>query len=45
MIAFELADGEPPYLREPQLKAMFLITSKDSPTLESKDKYSKEVLI
>jgi len=41
MIAFELAEGEPPYLRLPQLKAMFVITSKDTPKLAT-DRFSSE---
>ena len=29
----ELAQGEPPYLRVPPLKAMFMITTNDPPRL------------
>lgn len=34
MVAIELCDGEPPYLRMPHLKAMHNIVSKDPPTLK-----------
>lgn len=44
MIAYELAEGEPPYLRQPQLRIMFLLTTKDSP-LPDKDKFSKKVYL
>jgi serine/threonine protein kinase len=31
IIAYELAEGEPPYLRLPPIKAMYEIVSKNSP--------------
>jgi len=34
IIAIELADGEPPYLRMPPLKVMYMIGSKDPPRLD-----------
>ncbi len=40
MIAYELAEGEPPYLRLPSIKAMYLIVTENPPTLNKK-KYSK----
>mmetsp|Transcript_17359 Transcript_17359/g.26847 ORF Transcript_17359/g.26847 Transcript_17359/m.26847 type:complete len:92 (+) Transcript_17359:85-360(+) len=33
IIGIELAEGEPPHLREPHLRAMFLISSKEAPEL------------
>lgn len=41
IIAIELADGEPPHLRMPPLKAMYMIGSKDPPRLDS-SRWSKE---
>ena len=35
MVAIELCDGEPPYLRMPHLKAMHNIVSKEPPTLKN----------
>ncbi len=35
MVAIELCDGEPPYLRMPHLKAMHNIVSKDPPVLHN----------
>lgn len=39
MIAVELADGEPPFLRLPPLKAMYFISTKDAYRL-NKAKFS-----
>jgi hypothetical protein len=39
VILIELAEGEPPYLRLPALKAMYFISTKDSHRL-SKQKFS-----
>ena len=36
IIAIELAQGEPPYLRIPPLKAMYSITANEPPRLTSK---------
>ena len=44
MIAFELVEGEPPYLRMPQLKAMYCIANKEPPIMKS-EKYSEKVFI
>ena len=33
IFALELADGEPPYISEPQQKVLYLIVTKDAPTL------------
>lgn len=41
IIAIELAEGEPPYLRMQPVKAMHYISSKDAPRLDPK-KFSKE---
>lgn len=41
MIAIELCEGEPPYLRLPHLKAMHNIVTKDPPILPNK--FSKEL--
>jgi serine/threonine protein kinase len=42
VIAVELAEGEPPYLRLPALKAMYFISTKD-PYRLNKAKYSPEL--
>lgn len=42
IIAIELAHGEPPHLRVPPLKAMFLITSSDPPKLNQKMNFSQD---
>jgi serine/threonine protein kinase len=41
IIAIELAEGEPPHLRMPPVKAMLMISSKDPPRLDNK-KWSPE---
>lgn len=33
MIAIELAEGEPPFLRMPPIKAMYEIVTRDPPTI------------
>jgi p21-activated kinase 2 len=33
MIAIELAEGEPPFLRMPPIKAMYEIVTRDAPTI------------
>ena len=40
IIAYELAEGEPPYLRLPPIKAMYEIVTKNSPMISNK--YSKK---
>lgn len=42
IVAIELVQSEPPYFREPPIRALFLIASNPSPTLERPEKYSKE---
>jgi serine/threonine protein kinase len=42
IIAVELIEGEPPYLRLPALKAMYFISTKDAYRL-NKNKYSSDV--
>lgn len=36
IFALELADGEPPYITEPQQKVLYLIVTKDAPKLQGK---------
>jgi p21-activated kinase 1 len=38
--AIEMAEGEPPHLHEPPLRALLLITTKGSPTLQHSDRWS-----
>lgn len=38
--AIEMAEGEPPHLHEPPLRALLLITTKGSPTLQHGDRWS-----
>ena len=40
--AIEMAEGEPPLLHEPPLRALLLITINGSPHLKQKDRWSKE---
>lgn len=40
--ALEMADGEPPYLHEPPLRALYLITTGRTPRLRKPDKWSKQ---
>lgn len=42
ILALELADGEPPYIREPPIKIMYKISCSEAPKLNSKD-WSKDV--
>ncbi len=35
IFALELADGEPPYISEPQQKVLYLIVTKDAPRLQN----------
>lgn len=44
MIAYELAEGEPPYLRQPQLRIMYLISTKESPQPDPQ-RFSKKVFL
>ena len=39
--AIEMAEGEPPLLNEPPLRALLLITISDSPTLQEPHRWSK----
>ena len=39
--ALEMADGEPPFLHEPPLRALLLITISDPPTLKTPAKWSQ----
>jgi len=41
ILALELADGEPPYIREPPIKIMYKISCSEAPKLNSKD-WSKD---
>ncbi|GMH62032.1 hypothetical protein TrST_g14162 [Triparma strigata] len=38
--AIEMAEGEPPMMREPPLRALLMITVKPSPTLKQPERYS-----
>lgn len=38
--AIEMAEGEPPHLHEPPLRALLLITTQGTPELKNKDKWS-----
>jgi len=40
--ALEMADGEPPHLHQPPLRALLLITTRPPPTLLKPDQWSKE---
>lgn len=35
IFALELADGEPPYISEPQQKVLYLIVTKEAPKLQN----------
>eukprot|EP00301_Raphidiophrys_heterophryoidea_P024008 c7662_g1_i2.p1 GENE.c7662_g1_i2~~c7662_g1_i2.p1 ORF type:complete len:486 (+),score=110.75 c7662_g1_i2:140-1597(+) len=41
IMALEMADGEPPWIDEPPLKALFLIVTKASPTLKDPSQWSE----
>jgi serine/threonine protein kinase len=40
----EMMEGEPPYMDNPPLKALFLITTKGIPPLQDKDKWSDDLI-
>jgi len=42
IMAMEMAEGEPPYMDFPPLRALFLITTKGIPPLKETDKWSPE---
>jgi len=42
IMAMEMAEGEPPYMDFPPLRALFLITTKGIPPLKEDEKWSKE---
>lgn len=35
VFALEIADGEPPYISEPQARVLYLIVTKPAPTLQN----------
>lgn len=43
IVMLELADGEPPYLRENPMKALFNIVTKPPPEIQSKRKWSNNM--
>ncbi len=42
--AIEMAEGEPPLLNEPPLRALLLITINGSPSLKDKSRWTREFL-
>jgi serine/threonine protein kinase len=42
--AIEMADGEPPFLHEPPLRALLLITISEPPTLKHPSKWSQQFI-
>jgi serine/threonine protein kinase len=42
IFCMELAEGEPPYLREPPMRALFLISTNDPPILQTRRNWSPE---
>jgi len=42
IMIIEMAEGEPPYMEFPPLRALFLITTKGIPDLKEADKWSRE---
>jgi len=42
IMAMEMAEGEPPYMEFPPLRALFLITTKGIPDLKEQNKWSNE---
>lgn len=44
IMLMELAEGEPPYMDYPPLRALFLITTRGIPGLENPDKWSSEMV-
>jgi len=43
IMVIELAEGEPPYMQYPPLRALFLITTKGIPPLKEQSKWSREL--
>jgi len=41
-MAMEMAEGEPPYMEFPPLRALFMITTKGIPGLKEPQKWSRE---
>ncbi|ELP93929.1 serine/threonine protein kinase PAK, putative [Entamoeba invadens IP1] len=43
IMVMEMAEGDPPYMEFPPLRALFLITTKGIPPLKNADKWSREM--
>eukprot|EP01120_Amphizonella_sp_Union-15-10_P005838 TRINITY_DN1786_c0_g6_i1.p1 TRINITY_DN1786_c0_g6~~TRINITY_DN1786_c0_g6_i1.p1 ORF type:complete len:122 (-),score=21.52 TRINITY_DN1786_c0_g6_i1:79-444(-) len=43
IMLMEMAEGDPPYMEHPPLRALFLITTKGIPDLQHKEKWSFEM--
>jgi len=44
IMLIELAEGEPPYMDYPPLRALFLITTRGIPGLKEPEKWSKDMI-
>jgi len=44
IVLYEMAEGQPPYMTEPAMRALFLLMTKGVPPLVNRDKWSVELL-